>query len=182
MAAMQTTTRATSSLILSIILIITLTSLNIDAKELGNDCEVKIPPNIAIAILAKPDTVGDIWFVSMFLLYGIEIIKAIQRRYEFILLEAIKLTKILRPNLVQSKYGEEFINAKLFKTIVNHNFPLRNEIVFVVRISLKSRDSQKITKYGCRADDNNSNQFSYSFNHSYYHTDITKHRCEGTRQ
>ncbi|CAI9716680.1 Hypothetical predicted protein [Octopus vulgaris] len=36
----------TSSLILSIILIITLTSLNIDAKELGNDCEVKIPPNI----------------------------------------------------------------------------------------------------------------------------------------
>ncbi|XP_036371391.1 uncharacterized protein LOC118768647 [Octopus sinensis] len=46
MAAMQTTTTATSSLILSIILIITLTSLNIDAKELGNDCEVKIPPNI----------------------------------------------------------------------------------------------------------------------------------------
>ncbi|CAI9714763.1 Hypothetical predicted protein [Octopus vulgaris] len=46
MAAVQTTTTATSSLILSIILIITLTSLNIDAKELGNDCEVKIPPNI----------------------------------------------------------------------------------------------------------------------------------------
>ncbi|CAI9716684.1 Hypothetical predicted protein [Octopus vulgaris] len=61
-------------------------------------------------------------------------------------------------------------------------FEAHKRIVFVVRISLKSRDSQKITKYGCRADDNNSNQFSYSFNHSYYHTDITKHRSEGTRQ
>ncbi|CAI9716692.1 Hypothetical predicted protein [Octopus vulgaris] len=39
-----------------------------------------------------------------------------------------------------------------------------------------------IIKYGCHADDNNSNQFSYCFNHSYYHTDITKHRSEGTRQ
>ncbi|XP_036363259.1 uncharacterized protein LOC118765385 [Octopus sinensis] len=47
MAAMQTTTTATSSLILSIILIITLTSLNIEAKELDNDCEMKIPPNVS---------------------------------------------------------------------------------------------------------------------------------------
>ncbi|XP_036364636.1 uncharacterized protein LOC118765918 [Octopus sinensis] len=84
--------------------------------------------SIAVALLAKPGTVGDIWFVSMFLLYGIAIIKSIQKRYNFILLESIKLTKILRPNLVQSKYGEEFINTTLFKRIVNQRFPLRNEI------------------------------------------------------
>ncbi|XP_052829721.1 uncharacterized protein LOC106877662 isoform X2 [Octopus bimaculoides] len=47
MAAVQTTLTATSSLILSIILISTLTSLNIDAKERGNNCEIKIPPNVS---------------------------------------------------------------------------------------------------------------------------------------
>ncbi|CAI9716682.1 Hypothetical predicted protein [Octopus vulgaris] len=84
--------------------------------------------SITVAVLAKPDTVGDIWFVSMFLLYGTAIIKAIQKQYDFILLESIKLTKSLRPNLVQSKYGEEFIDASLFKTIIYHHFPLRYEI------------------------------------------------------
>ncbi|CAI9716702.1 Hypothetical predicted protein [Octopus vulgaris] len=64
----------------------------------------------------------------MFFVYGTAVIKAIQKQYDSILVQSRNLTKTIRPNLVQSKYGEEFINAKLFKTIVNHHFPLRYEI------------------------------------------------------
>ncbi|XP_029635739.1 uncharacterized protein LOC115211026 isoform X1 [Octopus sinensis] len=84
--------------------------------------------SIGIAVLAKPGTIGDIWFAVMFFVYGTAVIKAIQKQYDSILVQSRNLTKTIRPNLVQSKYGEEFINAKLFKTIVNHHFPLRYEI------------------------------------------------------
>uniref|UniRef100_A0A0L8GRC4 Receptor for retinol uptake STRA6 n=1 Tax=Octopus bimaculoides TaxID=37653 RepID=A0A0L8GRC4_OCTBM len=84
--------------------------------------------SIAIAMLAKPDAVGDVWFVAMFFFYGSAVMSTILKQYHTILLETIKLTKTLRPSLVQSKYGEEFINAKLFKVIVNNHYPLRHEI------------------------------------------------------
>ncbi|CAI9716696.1 Hypothetical predicted protein [Octopus vulgaris] len=95
---------------------------------------------------------------------------------------------VFREKKKKRMFTEAIVGIKVFKAgRMLAEFDIREHsrlllVVFVVRISLKSRDSQKITKYGCRADDNNSNQFSYSFNHSYYHTDITKHRCEGTRQ
>ncbi|XP_014782097.1 uncharacterized protein LOC106877664 [Octopus bimaculoides] len=83
---------------------------------------------IAVAVLAKPDNVGDIWFVAMFFVYCIAIVNANIKQYQSVMVNSVKLTKVFRPNLVQTKYGEEFINANLFKTIVNHHFPLRYEI------------------------------------------------------
>ncbi|XP_014778680.1 uncharacterized protein LOC106875165 [Octopus bimaculoides] len=84
--------------------------------------------SIAIAVIAKPDTVGDIWFVAMFFVYGFAITKAIHKKYRTILVKSIKLTRTVRSDLVQSKYGEKFISVKLFKTIINQHFPLRYEI------------------------------------------------------
>ncbi|CAI9716689.1 Hypothetical predicted protein [Octopus vulgaris] len=54
--------------------------------------------------------------------------------------------------------------------------------VFVVGLSFKVKDRDKVTKYGCHADDGNRSLFSYSFNHSSYHTDIIEHRCEGNQK
>ncbi|XP_029658279.1 uncharacterized protein LOC115232508 [Octopus sinensis] len=84
--------------------------------------------NIAIAVLAKPDNVGDVWFAAMFFVYGVTIVNAIMKQYQSVIVNSVKLTKMFRPSLVQSSYGEEFINANLFKTIVNRHFPLRFEI------------------------------------------------------
>ncbi|CAI9716694.1 Hypothetical predicted protein [Octopus vulgaris] len=84
--------------------------------------------NLTISVLAKPDNVGDVWFAAMFFVYGVTIVNAIMKQYQSVIFNSVKLTKIFRPNLVQTKYGEEFINANLFKTIVNHHFPLRFEI------------------------------------------------------
>ncbi|XP_029641790.1 uncharacterized protein LOC115218430 [Octopus sinensis] len=83
---------------------------------------------IAVAVLAEPDNVGDVWFVAMFFVYTVAIVNAIIKQYNSIIVQSIKLTKTVCPSLVQSSYGEEFINAKLFKTIVYHHFPLRYEI------------------------------------------------------
>ncbi|CAI9716688.1 Hypothetical predicted protein [Octopus vulgaris] len=46
MAAMQMTITTSSSLFFVITFIVVLISLNIEAKELGNNCEIKISPNI----------------------------------------------------------------------------------------------------------------------------------------
>uniref|UniRef100_A0A0L8GE72 Uncharacterized protein n=1 Tax=Octopus bimaculoides TaxID=37653 RepID=A0A0L8GE72_OCTBM len=83
---------------------------------------------IAIVVLAKPDCVGYIWFVAMFFVYSIATVNAFLKQYQSIIFQSIKFTKMFRPNLIQEKYGEEFINAKLLKTIVNYHFPLRYEI------------------------------------------------------
>ncbi|XP_036364838.1 uncharacterized protein LOC118765981 isoform X1 [Octopus sinensis] len=83
---------------------------------------------IAVTVLAKPDNVGDVWFVAMFFVYTVAIVKAIIKQYQSVIVQSIKLTKTVCPRLVQVKYGEEFINANLFKTIVNRHFPLRYEI------------------------------------------------------
>ncbi|XP_014782100.1 uncharacterized protein LOC106877666 [Octopus bimaculoides] len=83
---------------------------------------------IAVAVLAKPDNVGDVWFVAMFFVYTVAIVNAVINQYQSVISKSIKLTKTVCPRLVQVKYGEEFINANLFKTIVDHHFPLRFEI------------------------------------------------------
>ncbi|XP_029633679.1 uncharacterized protein LOC115209402 isoform X2 [Octopus sinensis] len=83
---------------------------------------------IAVALLAEPDNVGDVWFVAMFFVYCIAIVNANIRQYQSVIVNSVKLVKVFRPNLVQTNYGEEFINASLFKTIVNRHFPLRFEI------------------------------------------------------
>uniref|UniRef100_A0A0L8GC23 Uncharacterized protein n=1 Tax=Octopus bimaculoides TaxID=37653 RepID=A0A0L8GC23_OCTBM len=84
--------------------------------------------SIATAVLAKPETASDTWFVTTFFMYGFTDMKGIQEHYHTLLVEFIQLTKTVRPDLVLSKYGEEFIKAKLFKEIVNNHCSLRHEI------------------------------------------------------
>ncbi|CAI9722406.1 Hypothetical predicted protein [Octopus vulgaris] len=90
----------------------------------------QLPNNeyLSIAMLANPDIVGDIWFVAMFFVHAFTVMNAIQEYYKGILVQSIKFTKIIKPNLVQLKYEEEYIDAKLFEAIVNKYFPLSYEI------------------------------------------------------
>ncbi|CAI9722405.1 cytoplasmic-like [Octopus vulgaris] len=89
----------------------------------------------AIAVIAKPDTIGDIWFVAMFFVYGFAVTKAIHKKYRTILVKSIKLTRTVRSELVQSKYGEKFINVilKLYQKNELHQIakgPLRHSFAF----------------------------------------------------
>ncbi|XP_036359021.1 uncharacterized protein LOC118763557 [Octopus sinensis] len=90
----------------------------------------QLPNNeyLSIAMLAKPDIVGGIWFVAMFFVHAFTVMNALQEHYKGILVQSIKFTKIIKPNLVQLKYEEEYIDAKLFEAIVNEYFPLSYEI------------------------------------------------------
>lgn len=84
--------------------------------------------SVAIAMLAKQDTVGDIWLAVMSFVHYFTVMNAIPEQYKAILVQSIKFTKTIRPNLVQSKYEEEYVNAKLFEIIINKYCPLRYEI------------------------------------------------------
>ncbi|GAB1599277.1 uncharacterized protein LOC115209402 isoform X1, partial [Argonauta hians] len=83
---------------------------------------------LAIVFLIKPDVVGNFWFIVMFFIYGIEIIKSIEKQYGTILVQSTYLAKNIRPDLVQTKYGEDYIYAGLFKTILHITVPLRYEV------------------------------------------------------
>ncbi|CAI9722407.1 Hypothetical predicted protein [Octopus vulgaris] len=85
-------------------------------------------PQSAIAMLAKPDTVGGIWLIAMFFVHAFTVMNAIQEHYKGILVQSIMFTKTIKPKLVQLKYEEEYIDAKLFEAIVNEYFPLSYEI------------------------------------------------------
>ncbi|XP_036355393.1 uncharacterized protein LOC118761507 [Octopus sinensis] len=83
---------------------------------------------LSIAMLAKPDTVGGIWLIAMFFVHAFTVMNAIQEHYKGILVQSIMFTKTIKPKLVQLKYEEEYIDAKLFEAIVNEYFPLSYEI------------------------------------------------------